>query len=54
VKITAEKGGELLLKLPFKTWLVDGVERKDVRIENGIAAVHTQKGQTIIFKNAYE
>lgn len=54
VKVTAEKGGELLLKLPFKTWLVDGVERKDVRIENGIAAVHTQKGQTIIFKNAYE
>jgi len=55
VVITAEQGGELRLKLPFKTWLVNGIERKQIHnAENNIATVTLKKGQTIIFKNGYE
>ena len=55
VTITAEQANMLFIKLPFKTWLVKGIERKEV-LDNGnnISAVFLKKGQTIIFKNGYE
>ena len=55
VKVTAEQGGMLQIKLPFKTWLVTGIERQQIHNnENGIASVNLKKGQTIVFKNGYE
>jgi len=55
IKITAEAGGLLSLKLPLKTWLVTGIERSEVKVnDEGIAEVNMKKGQTIIFKNGYE
>lgn len=54
VKIKAEAGGELKLRLPFKTWTVDGAERSRVVVRNGIAEIKTSKGQTIVFRNAFE
>jgi alpha-L-fucosidase 2 len=55
VTITAEQGGVLILKLPFRTWTVKGIARK--QIGNDIkeyASVFLNKGQTITFKNGYE
>jgi alpha-L-fucosidase 2 len=54
VTIKSEAGGDLLVKLPFKTWLVKGVNRNDIKMENGISHIRTVKGQIIIFTNAYE
>ena len=55
VTITAEQANMLFIKLPFRTWLVKGIERKEV-FDNGnhISAIFLKKGQTIIFKNGYE
>ena len=55
VTITAETTGVLAIKLPFKTWLVTGIERQQIHNdENKNAFVNLKKGQTIIFKNGYE
>ncbi|MCB0710630.1 MAG: hypothetical protein KDC15_14750, partial [Chitinophagaceae bacterium] len=54
VKVTAQNGGTLKLKLPFKTWISKGVNRLLVDVKNEIATVTLNKGQTIIFENAYE
>ena len=54
VKIKSEAGGVLRFKLPFKTWIVSGVDRSKVTFDNGIAEIKTVKGQIIIFKNAFE
>jgi alpha-L-fucosidase 2 len=54
LKITAEKGGDLKLKLPFKTWVSKGIGRTLIHVENNIATVKLNKGQTIIFENGYE
>ena len=54
VKIKAEAGGVLRIKLPFKTWINTGIDRSLIKIENGIAEMKTSKGQTITFKNAFE
>lgn len=54
VKVTPENGGELKIKLPFKTWIVSGIGRKLVTVDESIAIMKTIKGQTIIFKNGYE
>ena len=54
VKVTAQNGGTLKLKLPFKTWISKGVNRLLVEVKNEIATVTLNKGQTIIFENAYE
>lgn len=55
VSVTAEQGGKLNIKIPFKTWLVSGIERQQIHNdENNIASVILKKGQTIIFKNRYE
>jgi alpha-L-fucosidase 2 len=52
--IKSEAGADLFVKLPFTTWLVKGVGKDAVKIENGIAKIITKKGQIIIFTNAYE
>jgi len=54
VKIRAETGGILRIKLPFKTWINTGIDRSLIKIVNGIAEMKTTKGQTITFKNAFE
>jgi alpha-L-fucosidase 2 len=54
VKIRSEVGGILRIKLPFKTWLNTGIDRSEIKVVNGIAELKTKKGQTIIFKNAFE
>lgn len=52
--VTAEKGGVMSLKFPFKTWTSSGINRSMIHVENNIATVTLKKGQTIIFKNAFE
>ncbi len=52
--IKSEVGGELLVKLPFPTWLIQGVQRNEIKIEKGIAHIKTVKGQIITFTNAFE
>ena len=54
VKIKSEAGGLLRIKLPFKTWINTGINRSLIKIENGVAEMKTSKGQTIVFKNAFE
>ena len=54
VKIKAETGGMLGIKLPFKTWLNTGIDRSEIKVVNGIAEMKMSKGQTITFKNAFE
>ena len=55
IKITAEYGRILSIKLPLKTWIVEGIDRKEIAIDrNGYAKVIMKKGQTIVFKNGYE
>jgi len=52
--IKSEVGGDLFVKLPFPTWLVKGVNRDAIKIQNGIAEIRTLKGQIITFTNAFE
>jgi alpha-L-fucosidase 2 len=54
VKIKAEAGGILRIKLPFKTWINTGIDRSDIKVVNGVAEMKMRKGQTITFKNAFE
>ena len=54
VRIKTEAGGLLRIKLPFNTWINTGIDRTDIKVENGIAEMKTKKGQTIIFKNGFE
>jgi alpha-L-fucosidase 2 len=54
VKIKSEAGGLLRIKLPFKTWINTGIDRSLIKIEKGIAEMKTSKGQTIVFRNAFE
>ncbi len=53
IKITAEAGGPLKLKLPFKTFYIDGVQKK-YRLNKNILEVEMKKGETIIIKNGFE
>lgn len=54
IKIISERGGELNVKLPFKTWINTGISRSLIHVEGNIATIKLKKGQTIIFKNAFE
>jgi alpha-L-fucosidase 2 len=54
VKIKSEAGGILRIKMPFKTYLNEGIDRNLIDVKNGIAEMRTSKGQTIILKNAFE
>jgi len=52
VKIFSEQGGKLKIKLPFKKWSVNGIERKKILLNDNVAEMQTAKSQAIVFKNA--
>ncbi len=53
VTVTAEQGGILRLKLPFKTfYLADAAKRYDVA--NGIIEIDMSRGEKIVIKNGFE
>jgi len=55
ITIKAEKGGMLRLKLPFPTWIVEGIDPKLVKLDKDrILSVNMKKNQTITIKNGYE
>lgn len=55
IHILAEKGGQLRIKLPFKTWIVKNVDRSATSIDDdGIVSVSLKKNQVVIFENGYE
>lgn len=55
VKVFAEQGGLLHIKLPFKTMIVEKESPGIInRGNDGMASMQMKKGQTIVFKNGYE
>jgi alpha-L-fucosidase 2 len=55
VKVFAEKGGVMRIKLPFKTWIIKSKPQPKIKVtDNNILEVQMQKGQTILFENGYE
>jgi len=54
ITVTATAGGKLLLKLPFKTWIITGIDPGVVTVNDGIASTVLAKGQTITINNGYE
>ncbi|WP_175633893.1 glycosyl hydrolase family 95 catalytic domain-containing protein [Pedobacter ghigonis] len=55
VKIYAEKGGVLRIKLPFKTYLAKDVPAGSVKMgDDGIAEIKLKAKQTVTFENGYE
>lgn len=48
VKITAEAGGLMQLKLPFETFYVDGTQKYELKKD--ILSIKMQKGETVILK----
>jgi len=55
IKVKAEKGGTLRLKIPFPTWIIEGVSPKLVTLDKDrVMSVKLKKGQTITIKNGYE
>jgi alpha-L-fucosidase 2 len=53
VKITAEAGGNLQLKLPFKTFYIEGPQKK-YELNGNILKIKMAKGETILIKNGFE
>lgn len=55
VKVYAEQGGELYIKLPFRTFITKNTPTAMANV-NGIQVVnvHLKKGQTVVFENGYE
>jgi alpha-L-fucosidase 2 len=53
VKIVAEQGGKLKMKLPFKTFFITNLQKK-YKVEKGALEVDMKKGEMIIIKNGYE
>lgn len=55
IKIFAEKGGRLNIKLPFYTWLTRSMPMSEFTMnEERILSVNLKKGQTIVIENGYE
>jgi len=54
IKIYAEKGGTLNIKLPFKTWLTKSIPMSSFKMNDGVISVELKQGQTIILENGYE
>lgn len=55
VKIYAEKGGLLRVKLPFKTYVAKDVPAGSVKMgDDGIAEIKLKAKQTVTFENGYE
>ena len=53
VTVTAEQGGKLKMKNPFKTFFITNLQKK-YKMESGILEVEMKKGETITIKNGYE
>ena len=53
VQITAEAGGTLHLKLPFKTFAIAGTKNK-YSVSKNILEVKMEKGETILIENGFE
>lgn len=53
VKITAEAGGIMQLKLPFKTFHIDGNQKK-YELSGNKLSVNMDRGETIMVKNGFE
>jgi alpha-L-fucosidase 2 len=53
VTVTAEQGGKLKMKNPFKTFFITNLHKK-YKMESGILEVEMKKGETITIKNGYE
>ncbi len=51
--ITAEQGGILKIKKPFKTFYITNLQKK-YKLENDILEIEMKKGETITIKNGYE
>ena len=47
IKIIAEKGGNLKLRLPTRNFQIRGITKDDIKITNGVAVMSTQPGQHI-------
>lgn len=55
VKLQAQQAATLRIRLPYKTWVVEGADRQQIlHLAGGIVAIPLKKGQTIIFKNGHE
>ncbi len=54
VTITAEQGGLLRIKLPFRTWVPRDFPMKKLTVTNTHIEVVLKKGQSITFENGYE
>ncbi|HTG55119.1 MAG TPA: hypothetical protein VL943_02535, partial [Niabella sp.] len=55
ITITAEQGGLLRIKLPFRTWITRSMPMSLFNTsEQGIISVKMKKGQTITIENGYE
>jgi alpha-L-fucosidase 2 len=54
VIIKSTAGGQLKIKLPFRTWMVKGIDRKRIKVKEQYIEMPTFKGQSIIFINAFE
>jgi alpha-L-fucosidase 2 len=54
VSIKSETGGNCVIRLPFKTWIVTGIERAKLKMKDGIVLIPMIKGQVVRFKNGYE
>ncbi len=53
VKIIAEQGGRLRLKLPFKTFYISDA-KKAYHLKDEVIAIDMKKGETISIKNGFE
>jgi len=53
VSITAEQGGNLKIKKPFKTFYITNLQKK-YTLENEILEIGLKKGETITIMNGYE
>ncbi len=53
VKVFAEQGGMLNIKLPFKTFFLTNKNKK-YGLKNGILILKMKKGETVTIKNGYE
>ncbi|MES2775096.1 MAG: DUF5703 domain-containing protein [Bacteroidota bacterium] len=55
VKVVAEHGGNLRIKLPFENWRVKGIAKISIKKDAaGILSVSLKEGQQIVFENEAE
>ncbi len=53
VSVTAEQGGKLKMKNPFKTFFITNLQKKYI-VDNGILEIDMQKGELLTIKNGHE